>query len=91
PKTLAGIIALSTYLPLAKKLEQESDIANHATTIFMAHGEFDPVISLEFAEISRHALTTLDYDVDWHLYPMEHNVCAEEVIALRNWLLARIK
>lgn len=91
PKTLGGIIALSTYLPLAKKLEHESTIANQATAIFMAHGEFDPVISLEFAEISREALKALDYTVDWHLYPMEHNVCAEEVIALRNWLLKKIK
>ncbi|MDX3988881.1 MAG: carboxylesterase [Achromobacter sp.] len=76
---LAGMMALSGYLPLLNTAEAERHGANHATPIFMAHGLHDPVVSLARAEASVTELKRLGYDVRWHTYPMPHSVCAEEV------------
>ncbi len=86
---LAGVIALSTYLPLAWTLEAEAAPANRKTPIFMAHGAMDPVIPMPRALASRDALTALGYAVEWHAYPMPHSVCAEEIHGLANWMQAR--
>lgn len=88
PEKLAGIIALSTYLPLADLLADERHVANHDTPIFLAHGKFDPVIPIDFAETSRDKLTTLGHAIEWQLYPMAHNVCNEELSNLSQWLVA---
>lgn len=90
PEKLAGIIALSTYLPLADLIADEIHSNNTETPIFFAHGEFDPVLPLDFAEISRDKLIALDYNVDWQVYPMAHSVCAEEITALRQWIMASL-
>src|SRR6266699_2356046 len=76
---LAGILALSTYLPLPDTLKQEASQANRDLPIFMAHGTQDPVIPLSWAARSRDSLTSLGYAVEWHEYPMPHSVCAEEI------------
>ncbi len=76
---LAGMMALSGYLPLVDTAEAERHNANNATPIFMAHGQYDPVVALARAEASRTELQRLGYDVRWHTYPMPHSVCAEEV------------
>ena len=76
---LAGIAALSTYLPLEDSLDREASDANRATPIFMAHGTEDPVIPMKLAEISQQALRMRGYAVEWHSYPMPHAVCPEEV------------
>ena len=76
---LAGIAALSTYLPLEDSLDREAASANKATPVFMAHGTEDPVIPMKLAEISQQALRRRGYAVEWHSYPMPHSVCAEEV------------
>jgi phospholipase/carboxylesterase len=86
---LAGIVALSTYLPLEESLDAEAAAANKSTPIFMAHGTQDPVIPLELAEASLRALEARGYTVEWHTWPMPHSVCAEEVEALGAFL-ARI-
>ena len=83
---LAGIAALSTYLPLEDSLDREAAGANKATPIFMAHGTEDPVIPMKLAETSQQALRMRGYDVDWHSYPMPHSVCAEEVRDLAEFL-----
>lgn len=83
---LAGIMALSTYVPVADKLPAEVSSANSAVPIFMAHGTFDPMIAVDRAKASRDLLLRLDYPVDWHEYPMEHSVCAEEIVHLGRWL-----
>jgi phospholipase/carboxylesterase len=83
---LAGIVALSTYLPLEDSLDREASAANKGTPIFMAHGTQDPIIPLQLAETSMRALTQRGYDVEWHTYPMPHAVCAEEVEALGTFL-----
>ena len=87
PERLAGILALSTYMPLAETLKAEAHPANVAVPIFMAHGAFDPVVAPALGETSRDALQSLGYDVDWRTYPMPHSLCAEEVGDLREWLL----
>ena len=84
---LAGIMALSTYLPLAATLASEAHPANAAVSVFMAHGTFDPVVPLALAEPSRDALRGQGVDVVWHTYPMAHSVMAEEIADIRAWLL----
>lgn len=79
---LAGLIALSGYLPLATHLATERAAENDDVPIFMAHGSHDPVVRIERAIQSRDALLRLGYTVDWHTYPMQHAVCAEEVAAI---------
>jgi phospholipase/carboxylesterase len=87
PERLAGVAALSTYLPLGRTLEQERHPANAAVPIFMAHGTYDSVVSPELGRLSREHLRSLGYDVEWHEYAIPHSVSAEEVGDLRAWLL----
>ncbi len=79
PSRLAGIIALSGYLPLAGQLAEQASAANRDTPIFMAHGTADPMVVLPRAEASRDALRTLGYAVQWHTYPMQHSVHPREL------------
>lgn len=83
---LAGIIALSGYLPLADRIAREHSTATVACPIFMAHGKFDPVVPVERGQNSCTALRTLGYAVQWHEYPMEHAVCAEELRNIAGFL-----
>jgi len=89
-QALAGIVALSTYLPLQPATAAERSSANAATPIFMAHGSVDPVVPQPLGSTSRDALTALGYAVAWHSYPMAHQVCAQEVADLRAWIGARL-
>ena len=86
PEKLAGIMALSCYLPLQQTLAAEAHRANSATPIFMAHGNRDPVIPLTLAAASRRQLLESGYAVEWHEYPMAHAVCAEEMADISAWL-----
>ena len=83
---LAGILALSTYLPLAGSLEQEATAANRAISIFMAHGDSDPLIPMDRASTSRDTLEKNGYGVEWQEYPMQHSVCPEELHDVGGWL-----
>jgi phospholipase/carboxylesterase len=83
---LAGIVALSGYLPLAATTAAERSAANAHTPIFMGHGQQDGVVPLQRASASHDALRTLGYTVDWHEYPMAHSVCMEEIADLNQWL-----
>jgi phospholipase/carboxylesterase len=87
PERLAGVAALSTYLPLAATLEKEAHPANAAVPVFMAHGTDDSLVSPALGRGARDLLRARGYDVEWHEYPMPHSVCAEEVVDLRTWLL----
>lgn len=86
PERLAGILALSTYLPLPDTLEKEASQANRDLPIFMAHGTQDPVIPLSWAMRSRDHVLRLGYAVEWREYPMPHSVCAEEIADIGAWL-----
>ncbi len=84
---LAGVLALSTYLPLKQQLEQEKQSANQHCPIWMAHGRFDSVITLATAQASRQALEAAGYQVSWHEYDMPHSVCEAEISDIRQFLL----
>jgi phospholipase/carboxylesterase len=84
---LAGVIALSCYLPLALRLQKERNPANDATPLFIGHGLADPVISLSLATHSRDLLLHLGLPVEWHEYPMAHSVCPAEIADIRAFLL----
>ena len=86
PQRLAGVMALSTYLPLADSAAAEAGAANRDVPIFFAHGTYDQVIPLVMATASRDQLRALGSPVEWHEYPMQHSVCAEEVGAIAAWL-----
>jgi phospholipase/carboxylesterase len=86
PERLAGVIALSTYLPLASRLAAEANPANAAVPIFMAHGRWDNVVPFAIGESSRELLRQHGYDVEWHSYPIPHSVAAEEIAQLREWM-----
>jgi len=86
PERLAGIMGLSSYLPLRERLDAEAAAANRHTPILLAHGEHDPVLAFELGTASRDALQAAGYDVEWHQYPMEHQVCLEEIRAVGTWL-----
>ena len=84
---LAGIMALSTYLPLATTVAAEASPVNRGLPIFMAHGAYDPLIPIERALASRRLLEGAGYAVEWHDYPMEHAVCAQEIADISAWLV----
>ena len=79
PERLAGVVALSTYLPLASTLGAERSEANKDLPVFMAHGQYDDLIPLSRARASREHMEKLGYKIEWHDYPMPHSVCAPEI------------
>jgi phospholipase/carboxylesterase len=86
PHALAGIMALSGYLPLAKTLSLERSEANSKTPIFMAHGVWDAVITPDRAEASADILEKLGYPMDWNTYPMEHSLHPDELVDISRFL-----
>ena len=86
PEKLAGIMALSCYLPMRQILTTESHRANSGTSIFMAHGNLDSVVPMALATISKQQLLESGYAVEWHEYPMAHSVCVEEMADISSWL-----
>ncbi len=83
---LAGLVAMSGYLPLADALAAERSTANASTPVFQAHGRSDGVIALPRATATRDQLLALGQPLEWHDYPMEHSVCMEEVQAIQAFL-----
>jgi phospholipase/carboxylesterase len=83
---LAGLIALSTYLPDAATAAARSVPGAERQPVFMAHGAGDPVVAQPYAVQSAQALRELGFEVEWHSYPMAHQVCAEEIHALGEWM-----
>ena len=86
PERLAGVMALSTYLPLAAKAAAERNDANRDAPIFMAHGRYDDLIPIDRAQASRDLLQKLGYPVEWHEYPMPHAVCPPEIADISAFL-----
>ena len=85
-ETLAGIVGMSGYLPLASTTQAEHTAASLKTPIFMAHGTRDAVVALPRATASRDALAAIGYAVEWREYAMEHSVCPQEVLDLEAFL-----
>jgi phospholipase/carboxylesterase len=87
PHKLAGLVALSGYLPLLDSTAAERHRANQHTPIFMAHGRHDDVVPMSRGQLARDHLQSLGYQVEWHDYPMDHTLCLDEVRDLNAWLL----
>ncbi len=85
-RALGGIMALSTYLPMQHRLQQEATAANRDTPIFMAHGLHDDIVALQFGLQTRSLLQQQGYRVQWHDYAMGHSVCREEINDISDWL-----
>ena len=86
PERLAGVMALSSYLPRQSTFDAERSAANDATPIFMAHGRQDPVVSMSLGVASREFLAERGYRIEWRDYSMPHSLCAEEVGHIRDFL-----
>jgi phospholipase/carboxylesterase len=87
---LGGILALSTYLPLAETLTDEASNTAKDTPIFMAHGRSDPIVPYALGKSSAEKLSGLGYQLEWHEYSMQHSVCMEEVSDIATWLTQRL-
>jgi phospholipase/carboxylesterase len=92
PHRLAGVMALSTWLPLQDSFDTEvvgnTRAQSQELRVFMAHGSFDPMLPMALGQQSCETLEKAGYAVEWHDYPMAHAVCAEEIADIRNWLLS---
>lgn len=86
PERLAGVLALSCYMPLAPRFASERTGANQATPVFLAHGTADTIVDPSLGQASRHLLEGEGYRVEWHEYAMAHSVCAEELADVADWL-----
>lgn len=88
---LAGVLALSTYLPLAETVQTESSKSSRQTPIFMAHGRHDPIVPCTLGIASRECLLSQGYTVAWHEYAMQHTVVEKELRDIERWLRSRIE
>jgi len=91
PEPLAGILALSTYLPFPQTLTAERSVANADVRILMCHGRLDPVVHVMLGQEARDVLIGLNYTVEWHEYPMQHEVCTAEIAEVGRWLKERLQ
>ena len=87
---LAGLVALSTYLPGGAAAAAQRHASAVAQPVFFAHGESDPVIPVQFGQASAEMLERVGFEVHWHRYPMAHQVCAQEIADLGDWLERRL-
>lgn len=87
---LAGLVALSTYVPAAQGAQAALVEGAARQPVFMAHGSHDPVVPYAAGKQSAQLLRQLGFEVDWHEYPMQHGLCAEEVRDLGDWFTARL-
>lgn len=83
--TLAGLMALSTYLPLPNEIDGSN--GSRDLPVFMAHGSFDPMLPMQWGQMSATKLEDAGFAVEWHEYPMAHAVCPQEIGDIREWLL----
>ena len=90
PEKLAGLIALSTYLPTPQLVHDEASEANRGIPIFAAHGSQDDVVAPTLGKQARDFLAAQGYQLAWHEYPMPHSVCIEEIIEIGKWLQTRM-
>jgi len=87
PERLAGLLALSCYLPIPAALKMERTAVNEGVPIFLAHGIDDPVLPIAMGTSARESLSTLGYPVEWHQYRMPHAVCQPEIADIRQYLM----
>jgi phospholipase/carboxylesterase len=90
PSRLAGILAMSCYLPFPEQLAAEKSVANDAVPILLCHGRRDPVVPMAMGIEARDVLQANGYRPDWHEYPIEHSVSMEEIADVARWLRTRL-
>lgn len=88
--SLAGILALSTYMPLLSNLQDEIHEANQSTDILQMHGNFDPVIPVFTAKKTHQRLEELECQIEWQDYPMQHAVCPPQINYIGKWIAKRL-
>lgn len=86
PEKLAGIVALSTYIPAPELIESDLAQANRATPVFAAHGSMDPIVPVTLGKAASEKLAAEGYPVSWHTYPMQHSVCMPEILAIGEFI-----
>ena len=86
PQKLAGLMTLSTYMANPTTISDERHPANQDTPLFIAHGQFDPVVPYQLAEQAQNTLEQLGYPLEFHSYPIDHSVCPEEIQAVGQWI-----
>ena len=86
PEALAGIACLSGYLTLSETLPKEVSEANRQVPVFQAHGTQDALVAYDVGRGDRDRLTAAGYLVEWHEYPMAHEVCRQELLEIGRWL-----
>jgi phospholipase/carboxylesterase len=91
PEPLAGVIALSTYIPLPTLIEDEATAANQSIAVFAAHGTEDDVVSPELGLRARDFLVQAGYSIDWLEYPIPHAICLEEIEVIGSWLTTQMR
>jgi len=91
PHRLAGLVALSTYLLLDHRLEEDLHEANRGLPVFVGHGSHDPMVPVQLGEMAAARLRSMGHGVEFHRYPMPHAVCPEEISDLAAWLRARLE
>jgi phospholipase/carboxylesterase len=90
PQRLAGVLALSTYLPFPARLASEKSSGNADVPVLMCHGQMDPILFVGMGREACRTMQTNGYAVEWREYPMGHEVCAEELLKIRRWLLRHL-
>lgn len=90
PHKLAGVIALSSYLPTIENIKTEKSAVNQSLPIFMAHGSFDTVIEIQIAKQAFQQLKSLKYPINWHEYPMQHSLCIEEIQDISQFIVTNL-
>jgi phospholipase/carboxylesterase len=88
---IAGIIALSSYLPIPEQLNEQTQAVNIDTPLFMGHGTQDPMVPYTLGKTSKATLIKAGYKVDWHEYPIQHGVSMDEIMDIKQWLINKIK
>lgn len=91
PEPLAGVIALSTYIPSAHLITDSLVLANRQTPLFVAHGTDDEVVSLDLGRQAHQLVQELGFSLEWHTYEMPHAICPEEAADIGIWLNRRVK
>ncbi len=91
PETLVGMMVLSGYIPTPDWVRSNAQAVNRHTPVFAAHGSYDEVLPIALGEAARDLAQQLNDQVEWHSWPMAHTLCLEEVLAMGEWLTARLK
>lgn len=91
PEKLAGIIALSTYIPSTELISEADTSASLATPIFAGHGSMDPIVPVALGKAAHDHMAAAGHTISWHTYPMEHSVCLPEILEVGQFMSAQFK